>query len=255
MQRTLKLLGNISGIILGVGIILLFLVQLIIGFIHDTIGSLICLGLLIPTGLIIVGCRSFHAWLEKKNEEVWKNNKDLRYLGAGLACCSFILLFLPLCVFLGYTESADSGYDFHFLLNTVPVLIISFWAYLSLMFLAKNALFVVRSFLIFITIAIISVNISMLPENLSFNYFNIFSSNQDAILGQLCLLGIISLFIKGIIITFTAKSIRPLQNQKARLVDIIIIVILCFCIVSFRRIEFENNNYKTKEYPELNQSK
>lgn len=270
IRRILKIVGNVILYVLAFTICYLpFLVLgIIFGLINDTAQALILLGVIVLIAGLGWGAHTLHSFLLRKIKIDWDNYKDLKYVAKELVGITItitlgFLIILLLTFFSWWLPSYEEMGEFVFIMLIIflPPTIFSIWTYLALVFAKKNALLLIRTYFIFI----LFLEIFSLFVCIILWYYNDipFALNNNIVyLIIICVFYVIARFIKAVIITFTAKYIKPLKNQQVRVIDIFLILILCcfsyICLgryIYLGRLDIETQSTSNVEYPALNQSK
>lgn len=252
MNKALKWIGT------GIGFLflLLFIISLVVCLINDTTETLISIGMMTFMGLAIIGGYHIYQFSQKKSSIAWESYPELRAVLFGIGCSLFIYLLLCLVpFFIGIKEKNYNGYDTHLLISLIPVIIFSGWTYIALLLGKPNALLLSRSYIIGIVSILGYFIIEVIPRTITWDFFLPLETNNYNIFGMIGYLLLFALGVKGLIVLFTPKYLKPLKSQKCKFVDILLIVLLAFLTITFNRLNTNNNPDSTKEYPALNQSK
>lgn len=253
MNKALKWIG--TGIVFL--FLLLFIISLIVGLINDTTETLISVGMMTFIGLVILGGNYIYRFSLKKSSIAWESYPELRGVLFGIGC-SLLILILLMCLLpfmFEIKEKSYNGFDLHLSIKLIPVIIFSGWTYIAFLLGKPNALLLSRSYIIGIVSILGYFLIEFIPRTITPVFFLPLESNNYKIFGIIGYLLLFTLGIKGLIVLFTPKYMKPLKYQRCKFVDILLIVLLSFLTITFNRLNTADYSDSPKEYPALNQSK
>lgn len=191
-----------------------FIYELIMHPLHTLINMGEGLGIL----LVLFGLIYLHLSLEDKNYIDWDNYKELTTLCRWLCLASWLFFVLFIVECFSYPTS------FSFLLLIFSAF--SFWTYFSLILAKRNALFLVRSYLI-CNLFILLINfVDNCHKTIEIQLSTLVSfSSLFEIVDFISVGLLIALLVKGLLITFNTKVKDLFKGYRISYVSIAVITI------------------------------
>ena len=236
MKKIFKTIGSI----VGFAIAIFFIFSLIYDLIFNTIDTLIRIGELVAFGIVVLGIIWLHLTLEEKNHIDWDNYPELRTICRWICFSSW--LFFGFAILYGYSISI--------IVTMLMLAAFSFWTYFSLILAKKNALFLLRSFLLIISIFLLWGTGNICRKSIEINFCSPFDWNIFFDFVGIVFLGlIIALCIKGLILTFKSNINDLFKDYRISFVQIAIVTVILIGMIRMRNttITFNHIDYPTSK--------
>lgn len=258
MKRVVKFILSIIGVIIGLSYVIVIIVSLI----YDTKETLQWLIGMVAIGIVIFYLVKLNDKLKSKNKIDWGKYDDLDAIRVCLYVASLFSLIEAIVCPL---------FELHYVpINTIILFLIifsySFWAYISLTLAKRNALFILRAYLISITSLLVlrltiictespNVNLDSLFYITNWSSQNIFFNKLSPILATLFICSIIALCIKGLIQSFKPHIVELFKDSSISYLQILVIILMWVGIVAMFNTQITFTETTQSNYPALNSSK
>lgn len=264
----MKRIGNILLPIIVAIIGLSYVIGIIVSLIYDTKETLLWFAEMAIFGITIYSAIKLNDKLKSKNKIDWTNYHDLDVICGWLYFSSWFFLAMSIRGIIFPINNYQSTWEPNNYSSAVVFFLISlfsFWSYISLIMAKRNALFLLRAYLISITSFLImlqTISCTKLPNiNLNSLFYITNWSSQNIfniifpILGTLFSCSIIALCIKGLIQSFKPHIVELFKDSSISYLQILVIILMWVGIVAIHNTKITYTETPQSNYPALNSSK
>lgn len=249
---------NIFFIIIGIYVIC----DIVYGLIFDTKETLISVVSTVIFIIMVIVAGRIHATFKCKDKIDWNKYPELESICGWLYFFSWLFLgvsindfFSPINVIASTGEPIYSTSASYFLLS-----IFSFWSYISLIMAKRNALFILRAYLISMASLLVMIQTVICSKRLpDLNLACVSSQTIEQIIYFIIVFILISaifaLCIKGLIISFSSHIAELFKDLNFSYWQILVMILLWASIITVFNTNITFTKETQSDYPALNVSK